>query len=183
MKSSNRSSATFDRDGTNTLTELEFSAALASLGLVYDEEEMHDKFLEVCYTGLDPTMSPMTRRQRESRGVGFEQFIRFMVAVTEDQNSAEQVFQSFCEVADGKPYVTEMDLRHSLIPDELIEDLLHSMPEHTGPDMEADRDVPKYDYISFMQGMIGDAQHDARQSDGADRARTNGATTPTTPRR
>ncbi|KIW70777.1 hypothetical protein PV04_03018 [Phialophora macrospora] len=169
----------FDRDGTNALTELEFSAALASLGLVYDEQEMHDKFVEVCHTGIDPTMSPVSRRQRESRGVGFEQFIRFMVSVTEDQNSSEQVFQSFREVADGKPYVTEMDLRHSLIPDDLIEDLLSSMPEHTGPDMEADRNVPKYDYITFMQGMMGDGQ----QRDQSDRGRANGASSPTTPRR
>ncbi|KAK5459770.1 alpha-actinin [Exophiala xenobiotica] len=179
----------FDREGNNTLSELEFSAALASLGLVYDEQEMHDKYLEVCHTGIDPAMSPMSRRQRESRGVGFEQFIRFMVSVTEDQNSAEQVFQSFREVADGKPYVTEMDLRHSLIPDDLIEDLLHSMPEHRGPDMEADREVPKYDYISFMQGMMdgqNQNQATARPRDGS-RSPTNGVQTPTptptTPRR
>ncbi|KAJ9638542.1 uncharacterized protein PV06_09571 [Exophiala oligosperma] len=180
----------FDREGNNTLSELEFSAALASLGLVYDEEEMHDKYLEVCHTGIDPSMSPVSRRQREARGVGFEQFIRFMVSVTEDQNSAEQVFQSFREVADGKPYVTEMDLRHSLIPDELIEDLLHSMPEHRGPDLEVDRDVPKYDYISFMQGMMDGQNSQAQphqnqnqtQRDSS-RSPTNGVATPTTPRR
>ncbi len=169
----------FDHDGTNALTELEFSAALASLGLVYDEDEMHNRFLEVCHTGIDPQLSPVSRKQRESRGVGFEQFIRFMVSVTEDQNSAEQVFQSFREVADGKPYVTEMDLRHSLIPDDLIEDLLHSMPEHSGPDMEVDREVPKYDYIGFMQGMVGEGQ----QKEQHDRGRSNGVAAPTTPRR
>ena len=81
----------FDRDGSNTLTELEFSAALASLGLVYDEQEMHDKYLEVCGSA-----------SRRVEGVGFEQFIHFMVSVTEDQNTAEQVFESFKEVADGK---------------------------------------------------------------------------------
>ncbi|KAK4944512.1 alpha-actinin [Elasticomyces elasticus] len=172
----------FDREGNNTLSELEFSAALASLGLVYDEQEMHDKYVEVCHTGIDPSMSPVSRRQRESRGVGFEQFIRFMVSVTEDQNSAEQVFQSFREVADGKPYVTEMDLRHSLIPDELIEDLLNSMPEHKGPDMEADREVPKYDYISFMQGIAGDGQNDTSSNNGRGTP-TNGVKTPTTPKR
>ncbi|KAJ9628572.1 alpha-actinin [Taxawa tesnikishii (nom. ined.)] len=37
----------FDRDGSNSLQELEFSAALASLGLVYDEAEMHENFLVV----------------------------------------------------------------------------------------------------------------------------------------
>ena len=77
----------FDRDGSNSLQEIEFSAALASLGLVYDEGEMHEVFIEA--SGV--------------RGaVDFEGFIRFMVGVTEDQNTAEQVFQSFKEVADGK---------------------------------------------------------------------------------
>ena len=79
----------FDRDGSNSLQELEFSAALASLGLVYDEGEMHAKFVEVS-------------GGRPGGTVSFEQFIRFMVAVTEDQNTAAQVFESFREVADGK---------------------------------------------------------------------------------
>jgi Ca2+-binding EF-hand superfamily protein len=77
----------FDRDLSNSLQELEFSAALASLGLVYDEDEMHDKFRE-------------TSGGRDY--VTFEQFIRFMVDETEDQHTAEQVFESFKEVADGK---------------------------------------------------------------------------------
>ena len=82
----------FDRDSSNTLQELEFSAALASLGLVYDEVEMHQVYVEVCGAN----------RLSQNAGVSFEQFIRFMVSVTEDQNTAEQVFQSFKEVADGK---------------------------------------------------------------------------------
>lgn len=77
----------FDRGCSNSLQENEFSAALASLGLVYDADEMHARFLE-------------TSGGREF--VGFEQFIRFMVSVTEDQNTAEQVFESFRDVADGK---------------------------------------------------------------------------------
>jgi len=88
----------FDRDLSNSLQEIEFSAALASLGLVYDEQEMHDKFKEI------------------SSGrpyVTFEQFIRFMVDVTEDQNTAEQVFESFKAVADGK--VSVLVRRNSLM--------------------------------------------------------------------
>jgi len=54
-----------------------------------------------------------------------------------------------------------MDLRHSLIPDELIEDLIHTMPKHNGPDMEADRELPKYDYISFMQRMMENEKQEA----------------------
>lgn len=49
-----------------------------------------------------------------------------------------------------------MDLRHSLIPDELIDDLLHTMPKHEGPDLEADRNLDKYDYIGYMAKMGGD---------------------------
>ncbi|OCL07310.1 alpha-actinin-2 [Glonium stellatum] len=130
----------FDRDLSNSLQELEFSAALASLGLVYDEDEMHAKFRE-------------TSGGRDY--VTFEQFIRFMVDETEDQNTAEQVFESFREVADGKPYVTELDLRHSLVPDEVIEDLLKTMPEHKGPDLQEDRDIPKFDYITYMENFMG----------------------------
>ena len=57
----------------------------------------------------------------------------------------------------SQPYVTELDLRHSLIPDELVEDLISSMPSHKGPDLQEDRHLPKYDYVSFMEKMtLGD---------------------------
>ena len=149
----------FDRDDSNSLQELEFGAALASLGLVFSEDEMHDYFLE-------------TSNGRDY--VTFEQFIRFMVDVTEDQNTAEQVFQSFCEVADGKPYVTEMDLRHSLVPDEVIDQLVEIMPPHKGPDTSGDRGMPQYDYISFMEKMMHEQQlEDVDVPSGVLQERTN----------
>lgn len=148
----------FDRDDSNALQELEFSAALASLGLVFSEDEMHDYFSQ-------------TSGGRDE--VTFEQFIRFMVDVTEDQNTAEQVFQSFREVADGKPYVTEMDLRHSLVPDEVIEQLSRIMPEHTGPDMSDDRGMPQYDYISFMEKMLNNQKESDQVPSGVLQDRTN----------
>ena len=56
----------FDRERTNSLNNVEFGSALASLGLNYEPEEMEDVFAEV----------------GEGRGrVNFEQFIRFMVFV------------------------------------------------------------------------------------------------------
>ena len=48
---------------------------------------------------------------------------------------------------------TELDLRHSLIPDDLVEDLLSTMPEHKGPDLQEDRHRAKYDYIAFIERM------------------------------
>jgi Ca2+-binding EF-hand superfamily protein len=148
----------FDRDDTNSLAELEFSAALASLGLVFSEDEMHDYFLD-------------TSGGRDH--VTFEQFIRFMVEVTEDQNTAEQVFQSFREVADGKPYVTEMDLRHSLVPDEVIDQLIEMMPQHKGPDTSEDRGMPQYDYISFMEKLINEQNEAGEAPSGVLQDRTN----------
>ena len=51
--------------------------------------------------------------------------------------------------------MTELDLRHSLIPDELIDEMIRSMPEHQGLDMQEDRHLPKYDYMTFMDKLIG----------------------------
>lgn len=128
----------FDRDLSNSLQEIEFSAALASLGLVYDESEMHEVF-EAVSAG--------------TKSVSFEQFIRFMVEETEDQNSAEQVYQSFREVADGKKYVTEIDLRHSLIPEGMIEQLVKTMPKHGGELAEGDQ--VGFDYEVYMEKLMG----------------------------
>jgi Ca2+ insensitive EF hand len=70
-----------------------------------------------------------------------------------------------------------MDLRHSLIPDDLIEDLLHSMPKHNGPDFEVDRNVPKYDYIGFMERIAdGDQDQATQTAPTKNRPGTNGHT-------
>ena len=38
------------------------------------------------------------------------------------------------------------------------------MPEHRGPDLREDRDLPKYDYIDFMEKMIsGDGGNEAQK--------------------
>jgi Ca2+-binding EF-hand superfamily protein len=92
----------FDRGLRNALSEIEFRAALASLGLVYDEHEMRSVFRQATTSGGSGSSSGSGGGGGSGDYVTFEQFIRFMVAVTEDQNTAEQVFQSFREVADGK---------------------------------------------------------------------------------
>lgn len=59
--------------------------------------------------------------------------------------------------------MTELDLRHSLIPDDLIEELTKTMPEHQGPDLQEDRDLPKYDYIKFMDKLIDEPETNGHQ--------------------
>lgn len=216
----------FDKGQANCLVESEFSGALASLGLVYSEEEMHDVFQiasgssdmldhnnessndkikntiknttndkassahTLASTSFADDTSTLTNnsnhhntegsRNSQSSGstyhssskapshtthsrnasmastaayvdepsVSFEQFIKFMVEVTEDQHTSDQVFQSFVDIANGKPYVTELDLQNSLVPDTMIEQLVTSMP--------ADEDNEGgYNYVDYMRKLTG----------------------------
>jgi Ca2+ insensitive EF hand len=54
-----------------------------------------------------------------------------------------------------QPYVTEIDLRHSLIPEELIDEMIKTMPTHRGESAPEDATLPKYDYVNFMQRYLG----------------------------
>jgi hypothetical protein len=78
-----------------------------------------------------------------------------------------------------QPYVTELDLRHSLVPDEIIEDLLSTMPVHKGPDLQEDRDLAKFDYITYMQrymnGGDGHDNSDLSSDDEEEGVKVNGA--------
>lgn len=79
-----------------------------------------------------------------------------MVDVTEDQNTAEQVYQSFREVADGKPYITELDLRHSLVPDEVIDHITKICPRHPDGEASENPEMWQYDYVTFMDSLLND---------------------------
>lgn len=57
--------------------------------------------------------------------------------------------------------MTELDLRHSLIPDEVIDELLKTMPAHRGPDLQEDRELAKYDYITFMERLMDEPSTEA----------------------
>ena len=62
--------------------------------------------------------------------------------------------------------MTEVDLRHSLVPDEIIEQLTQSMPKHDpriGEDNNIpaeDRELSRYDYMSFMKTFMGGDDQD-----------------------
>ena len=58
-----------------------------------------------------------------------------------------------------------MDLRHSLVPDEVIEQLIKVIPEHHGPNTKEDRGMKQYDYISFMDKLIGDPEQDEEEKE------------------
>jgi len=42
-----------------------------------------------------------------------------------------------------------------LIPEELVDEMIKTMPEHHGPGNDEDRSLPKYDYVTFMNRLMG----------------------------
>ncbi|KAF8685723.1 Ca2+ insensitive EF hand [Rhizoctonia solani] len=113
----------FDRNETNTLELAEMTAALASLGIVYSEEDLitiHEQLTE------------------DYGAVTFEAFINLLVDITEDQTSPAQLRDAFRGLAGDKPFVTEVDLRAALLPPTAVEYLQQAMPRRTGSDTEFD---------------------------------------------
>jgi len=135
----------FDKDHSNVLQSHEFNAALASFGVIHEIDEQERLF------------------NRVSTGTGvvrFEQFIRFMVELTEDQNTPEQVCQSFREAADHKPYITELDLHQAFVPIQLVDYLTQTMPF-----VETEYGERAYDYTGYILSSCASANgHQFHQS-------------------
>ncbi|CAO3696360.1 unnamed protein product [Umbelopsis ramanniana] len=119
----------FDKDNSNSLSPPELSAAMASLGLFYEDREF-DKIFSQVAEGQDKA--------------SFEQFIRYMVSVTEDKATPEQLCQSFRAVAGDKPYVTEMDLKMCMVPVPVIDTLKQTMP----------KSQDGYDYTAWVNSVF-----------------------------
>ncbi|KAG9003122.1 hypothetical protein FRB90_011241, partial [Tulasnella sp. 427] len=130
----------FDRDETNTLTLAELTAALASLGLVYSDEDMatiHDELV------------------RAYGALTFEAFINLMVDITEDQMSSDQLRDAFRGISNDKPFVTELDLKLAMLPPVAIDYLKATMPivtvNGTGANGEA---AQAYDFETWLDGVF-----------------------------
>ncbi|KAG1872379.1 calponin homology domain-containing protein [Suillus subalutaceus] len=124
----------FDRDETNTLSLTETSAALASQGLVYSDEDMtyiYDQLLQ------------------DYGAVTFEAFINLLVDITEDQTSPEQLRESFRGIAGNKPFVTELDLRLAQLPVSAVDYLSEVIPSTNNEVGE-----PEYDYETWLQDVF-----------------------------
>ncbi|KIK94047.1 hypothetical protein PAXRUDRAFT_478545 [Paxillus rubicundulus Ve08.2h10] len=124
----------FDRDETNTLVPSEFSAALASLGIIYSDEDLeyiHDQLIQ------------------DYGAVTFEAFINLLVDITEDQTSPEQLRESFRGIAGNKPFVTELDLRLAQLPVSSVDYLREVLPLSNNEVGE-----PQYDYETWLHDVF-----------------------------
>jgi len=124
----------FDTDETNTLNQFEMAAALASLGIVYPDED-----LDIIYDEL----------LQDYGAVTFEAFINLLVGITEDQTTPEQLRDAFRVLADDKPFVTELDLRLAQVPAHSIDYLKEAIPsrDHEGGEAE-------FDYESWLDQVF-----------------------------
>nr|CAG8587834.1 2247_t:CDS:10 [Entrophospora candida] len=123
----------FDKDSSNTLNLYEFKAALASLGIFYNEEELFSAFNQMCEGEPEAT---------------FEQFILYMVSFTEDKTTPDQLRSSFKAVASDKPFVTELDLKRSLLSTNVVSYLKETMPQR-------DDVADGYDYEKYLDKVFG----------------------------
>ncbi|KAI8047784.1 actinin-like protein [Thamnidium elegans] len=123
----------FDKDCTNTLSMSEFKYALSSLGIVYDDDKLEIAFYSIT---------------KNSDYATFEQFIRFMVSVTEDKTTPGELMDSFRTMAGDKPYVTELDLKMSQIPMRMIDYLKNTMP------ISAVNESNGFDYETYVEEMF-----------------------------
>ncbi|KAF7298852.1 putative actin cross-linking [Mycena indigotica] len=136
----------FDKDETNTLSQSEMAAALASLGIVYSDED------------LDFIFDQLTS---DYGAINFEAFINLLVDITEDQTSPEQLREAFRGIAADKvtlsaPYVTELDLRLHHLPAASIEYLSEVMPRAQKDSTAGDAEY--YDYELWLDNVSNQVQ-------------------------
>ncbi|TFY78967.1 hypothetical protein EWM64_g5047 [Hericium alpestre] len=124
----------FDRDETNTLSQSEMVAAMASFGIIYPDEDV-----DIIYDQL----------LQDYGAVTFEAFINLLVDITEDQTSPDQLREAFQGVAGNKPYVTELDLRLASLPPSAIEYLREVMPTTQNEVGE-----PEFDYEAWLDRVF-----------------------------
>eukprot|EP01120_Amphizonella_sp_Union-15-10_P007473 TRINITY_DN2526_c0_g4_i1.p1 TRINITY_DN2526_c0_g4~~TRINITY_DN2526_c0_g4_i1.p1 ORF type:complete len:1557 (-),score=454.20 TRINITY_DN2526_c0_g4_i1:53-4657(-) len=123
----------FDKNHNNALGKLEFKGALQSLGEDPTDDEME---------------SLMVKLDKDKDGfITFEEFTEFMIQRTADTDSAEQILQSFKEIANDKDFITEEDLRR-VMPSQKVDYLVANMPAYSGQ-------TGAYDYKAWVGKAYG----------------------------
>ncbi|KAL9940380.1 hypothetical protein V8E36_001085 [Tilletia maclaganii] len=125
----------FDKEAHNELSMPELGAALASLGIIYTEEDIAQIHFQLV----------------ENFGaVNYDAFLTFLREITEDTTSPDQLLEAFQGLAGDKPYVTELDLRLALLPQGSIDYFKECMPQARVDGLEE----PAYDYEGYLAGLF-----------------------------
>jgi actinin alpha len=132
----------FDKSKNGQLEYREFKQCLVSLGHTIDVDSSEQDFKNICAL-VDPN------------GVGFisfQAFLDYMTREMADNDTADQVIESFRILAGDKPYITPDELRRELAPEQ-AEYCIARMGAYTGADA-----VPgALDYRSFSTALYGES--------------------------
>jgi len=122
----------FDKNNTNTLNKLEFKACLQGLDKEFEDSEFDEKFASIAHGKEE---------------ISFEQFTQFMISITEDRTTPEQLRDSFRAISKGKDHITEMDLRAGQVPPEMVEYLKSTLPPKEGV-------ADAYDFEAYLTSVF-----------------------------
>jgi actinin alpha len=129
--------AHFDKNHTNSLNKLEFKSCLQSLG-----EDPTDDQMESLMTELADDVDG-------SQQIGFEKFLSYMIKITSDTTTENEISAAFRDLAQDKDFITADDLRRSGMPNEKIDYLLSEMPAFEG--VEGGYDYQKWAQAAFSR--------------------------------
>lgn len=132
----------FDKSKNGQLEYKEFKQCLVSLGHSIDVDSSEQEFKNIINM-VDPNGSGF---------VSFQAFLDFMTREMADNDTADQVMESFRILAGDKPYITAEELRRELAQEQ-AEYCIARMSAYTGPDA-----VPgALDYRSFSTALYGES--------------------------
>jgi Ca2+-binding EF-hand superfamily protein len=127
----------FDQDQDEQLSKLEFKSCLSGLGVVELDFEGGDKRFESIFNKV----------AAGSDTVDFQKFLKYMISITKDEESPEQIEDSFNVLAGGKDHVTENDMKVGQLSAEQIAHLKSVLPEKDGIS-------GGYDYKAYVQNLF-----------------------------
>lgn len=110
----------FDSQKSGKLSKLDFKSAVSGLGLV-----------ELDFEGGNAVFEALFKRVSGGADtVSFDQFVDYMISITVDTVSPQQLRDSFDIIAAGKDHVTVNDLKVAQLSAQQIEYLTSVMPKH-----------------------------------------------------
>jgi len=124
----------FDSQKKGYLTKLDFKSCLSGLGVV-----------ELDFEGGNAVFEAIFKRvSQESETISFDQFVDYLISITADTVSPQQLTDSFDTIAQGKDHITVNDMKVAQLSADQIAFLSSSLPPHHSI-------AGGYDYKSWLK--------------------------------
>jgi len=126
----------FDSQKKGNLTRLDFKSCLSGLGVV-----------ELDFEGGNAVFESIFKRvSGDGESISFNQFVDYMVSITADTVSPQQLSDSFDTIANGKSHLTVNDLKVAQLSAEQIAYLQSVLPPFSGI-------ADAYDYKAWLKSL------------------------------